>query len=483
MSKIYNSIQYYKKNNPYSNAIIYREKKEYKKINYIQLYKYINSLSYYLKDYQSKTIAIIGNNKLEYVISLLSVVCHIGNAFLIDKELSTKDILKIFKQKKPDLIILDNDLNLTFRGYKVITFKEISKIMKEEKKYKYNKEFSGNLILHTSGTTGEPKCISLNEKNYFGVIPELNKKWQVTSEQSCLLIIPLYHIYALTSFFHGLYAGIANIIEWDYKELNNVLQKTKPALFMGVPLMYNKIMDTAIQKSGNKIKLGIIISNFLLKFKIDIRKKLFKQLHDYFGGNYIFGCSAGSLLPPKTNKFFNDIGLPVYNVYGMTETSGPIAINYKNHNKYDSVGKILNINKVKIINKDINNIGNVYVKGNNVFNGYLNDQSKKYLLDDFFDTGDIGYIKNNYLYIIGRKKNILIGDNSKNISPEELNKKILKNNKIHDCNVIMENNKLIAIINTELNEEEVEKYINNINKNLPKYKKISKFRITSKKIK
>lgn len=483
MTTLIDSIENSKNKYGEREAIIYRIENEYLSITYNQLYDYINSLSNYLSKYKGKTIAIIGNNKLEYVISLLSVLCNIGDCFLIDKELSTDDILNIFINKKPDLIILDDEQQKTFSKYNVIKFLEVSEKMKEGKKYKKENNKSGNLILHTSGTTGLPKCVILNEKNYFGVIPELNKKWQVKSEHSCLLIIPLYHIYALVCLFHGLYAGIANILEWDYKKLNEVLSETHPALFMGVPLMYNKIKDTAMEKAGYKIKIGLMISNLLLKFKIDKRKEIFKELHNYFGGNYVFGCSAGSILPYETSKFFNDIGLPVYNVYGMTETSGPIAINYADHNIYESVGEILDINKVKIVNKNNEGIGEIYVKGTNIFDGYIGDKEKKYMLKGYFDTGDVGYVKDNYIYISGRKKNVLIGANGKNIDPEELRKKILKSEKIHDCKITMENDKLIALLNTNLSNETVEKYISRINKNLPKYKQIAEFKITNKNIK
>lgn len=238
-----------------------------------------------------------------------------------------------------------------------------------------------------------------------------------------------------------------------------------------------------LKRTKKKIKAAIKISNVLLKVGIDVRKKIFKEIHNYFGGNYIFGCSAGSLLPYATNKFFNDVGLPIYNVYGMTETSGPIAINYKKHNNYKSVGEILDINSVRIINADSLGVGSVFVKGRNVFDGYIDDEKRDYFIDGYFDTGDIGYIKGKYLYVIGRKKNILIGDNGKNISPEEINKKILANNGIHDCNVIMENNRLTAIINTEMSEEELKKYIDKVNSKLPKYKNISNIKITDKKIK
>jgi long-chain acyl-CoA synthetase len=483
MSRLYDCIKRYNDTLPDNVSFTFREGESYAHISYRQLYEYLNTLSSYLAGYKGKSIAIIGNNKLEYAVCLLSVICNIGDAFLVDKELSEEDVVNVFSQKKPDLIILDDDLDFVFENYEVLKFSDVREVLKTRRDFDNDASFSGGLILHTSGTTGIPKCVRLDEQNYFGVIPELNRKWNVTSEQSCMLIIPLYHIYALVSLFHGLYAGINNILEYDYKRLNVLLKETRPCLFMGVPLMYNRIKDAIFEKSGKKVKTAIKVSNALRKIGIDVRKKVFKEIHEFFGGRYIFGCSAGSVLPYETNKFFNDVGLPVYNVYGMTETSGPIAINYKGHNDYKSVGEILDVNRVEIINKDSEGVGSVFVKGGNVFDGYIRDDKKDYFLDGYFDTGDIGYIKDNYLYVIGRKKNILIGDNGKNISPEEINKKILKNNKIHDCNVIMENNRLTAIVNTELSEMELKRYIDKVNDKLPKYKNIYKFKITDKKIK
>lgn len=470
-------------------GVVYREKEEYLGITNKQIYGYVNSLVSYLKDKVNspQNIAIIGGNKVEWLISFWATFGYVGNVLAIDKELNQDEILKIFDRVKPDLIIIDDDLPLTFKEYETLRFSDVSKIMKEEKEIVLqNQELtkhSGELFLHTSGTTGVQKIVKLTEDNLFGAIPELNERWEVNHKDSCLFIIPLYHIYALTTLFHSMYAGIKIILENDYKRMDQVLQITKPTLFMGVPLMYNKVKETVLSKNEKLIKSMIALSNCLLKIGIDIRKKLFKKVHDYFGGNYFFGCSAGSLLSYDTNKFFNDIGLPIYNVYGMTETAGPVAMNYKKNNDYNSVGKILNINNVKIKNADSEGIGEIWVEGNNVFQGYLGDELKEYMKDEYFNTGDIGYIKNDFLYVLGRKKNILIGDNGKNIAPEELIRKIVKYNGVNDCNIVMRDNKLHAIINSDLSQENIKNIIDGVNKKLPNYKKIFDFEITNKNIK
>lgn len=483
MSKINEYLENNYNKFPEYTGIVYREENQYKELTNRELKEYVNSVVSYLKEYKNKKVAIIGNNKLEWIISFLAVYGYIGDAILIDKEIDNEQLNCVFNKVKPDLIIVDNEIKLNLEDYTAITFSDIAKNMIIKSEFILNNNSKGNLYLHTSGTTGEPKIIKLTENNVFSSIKELNDKWEVTEKDACLFIIPLYHVYALISMLHALYAGCSIILEYDYKNLTKVLQQTRPTLFLGVPLMYNKIKDTILSHNEKIIRALIVFSNLCLKIKIDIRKQVFKKVHNYFGGRYFFGCSAGSLLSYDTSKFFNDIGLPVYNVYGMTETSGAIAMNYKRNNRYDSVGKILDLNSVKIYNRDTDGVGEIWVKGANVFDGYIDDDKQEYLKDGFFNTGDIGYVKDDFLYVIGRKKNILIGDNGKNISPEELNKKILAFKGINDCNVIMKNNYLTAIVNTELSEEELKKIINKINSQLPKYKRISNFEITNKNIK
>ena len=462
-------------------ALTYRrpESNNYTSVTYMQLRNHIVSLSSYLSKYKNKTIAIIGNNKLEYVVSLLSILCNIGNAFLIDKEIKQEEIDDLFGVVKPDLVIVDDKINLSIKSIDTITFSQINKAINEEYEFTSDASFSGKLILHTSGTTGKPKCIELTEEMYTYIIKDLNDSWQVQSHHSCLFIIPLYHVYALVSLFHGLYAGTQNIIEWDYAQLENVLKETHPSIFLGVPLVFNKIKDATFKKAGNKLKFGLSLSNFLMKFGIDARKKIFKDLHAYFGNNYYFSVSGGSLANPETNKFFDDVGLPVYNGYGMTETTGPVTINYQDNNRYDSVGKILN-NDVKIINADSNGIGEILIAGPNVIKQYINSEKDDCFVDGYFNTGDLGYIKDDFLYITGRKKEVLIGDNGKNVSTVELSNKILQNDLINDCTLKMEDNKIIAILDTDLSEQEVQRYINEINTSLPNYKKIFSFKIIDK---
>ena len=129
MSRLYDCIKRYNDTLPDNVSFTFREGESYAHISYRQLYEYLNTLSSYLAGYKGKSIAIIGNNKLEYAVCLLSVICNIGDAFLVDKELSEEDVVNVFSQKKPDLIILDDDLDFVFENYEVLKFSDVREVL------------------------------------------------------------------------------------------------------------------------------------------------------------------------------------------------------------------------------------------------------------------------------------------------------------------------------------------------------------------
>ena len=145
MSRVLDVIYNSKKNYGERDSIVYRVENDYKSINYNQLFEYMNSLAFYLEKYKNKTIAIIGNNKLEYTVSLLSIISYIGDVFLIDKELSEEDINNIFKIKKPDLIILDDELKIKFSKYDTLLFSDINKLSQIQNMFSQYERLVGKL--------------------------------------------------------------------------------------------------------------------------------------------------------------------------------------------------------------------------------------------------------------------------------------------------------------------------------------------------
>ena len=363
MSKI---SEYLDSNNYSKNAtgVIYRDKNNFVQIEYNKLQKYIRKIVNYLAiKYKDKKIAIIGRNKIEYLISLLSIYGYIGDVILIDFEASDCVKNNILNQLKPSLIIYEDEFNIDYVCDK-ISFEKITTILNslidiDDEVFNISSH-KGKLFLHTSGTTGDPKIVELSEENVFSVVEELGRKWIIDEKDSALIIVPLYHIYALLAVFHAIHFGCAIVLEYEYKAMTEVLQNTKPTIIVGVPLMFNKIKDKILENKKIIFKILFSISNFCLKFNFDIRRKLFNKIYNVLGGNIRFCTSAGSMLASSTTKFYKDLGIEIYNAYGMTETSGPIAVNYKNNNIIGSVGKILDITEVEIRNCDFRrNWGNL----------------------------------------------------------------------------------------------------------------------------
>ena len=393
-----------------------------------------------------KRIAIIGKNKDIYVLCLFAILAYVGDAVLIDKDLPKEKMVDILEQTQTDLIILDEDLNLFFENYNCIHFNDIGHIQLYDEDLNEDlkvEPVEGNfLYLHTSGSSGKEKIVRLDEKQLFAAVPELSARWNTGFGDSCYFIIPLSHIYAVVSLFHALYAQIQIILEEDYNLMEQSLKSTKPTIFLGVPYLFDKIKENILKENKTKIKYVIKCSNFLKNHDIDLRKKIFKKVHKYFGGHIRIACSAGARISNNTVNFFYDMGIPIFDIYGMTET-GPIAIGYED--KYD-INRLLafssldpadwkipkkqkiktrlfdepqplSTNRVKIINKNKKGIGEICVKGSNVFNGYINSENDNLFTEDgYFKTGDIGMIAfSGGVRVLKRKDNVKKLPNGKKI--------------------------------------------------------------------
>ena len=180
-----------------------------------------------------------------------------------------------------------------------------------------------------------------------------------------------------------------------------------------------------VEKQGKTklINRAIKISNFLLKFNIDIRRKLFKQIIDALGGELRFVISGGAPADSKISKGFNSLGIKTVQGYGLTETSPVIAAEDDKHIKNGSVGIPMLNDIIEIVNRDENGIGEIRVKGPNVMLGYyeMQKETENVLKEGWFYTGDLGYFdKDGYLFITGRNKNMIVLKNGKKVFPEEL---------------------------------------------------------------
>lgn len=474
-------------------AFRYKKKKEIIEVTAKQFKREIECLGTYLYEcgIQDKKIALIGENSYFWILSYFSVV-NGGNVVVpIDKELSITDIAGLIQQSGVSALIFADtymDIAENHKHLKQFNMKNFEKYIADGKQmidsgnkaylnYEINNEKLCSII-YTSGTTGVPKGVMLNHKNFVSDI--ISSCEYVDIADSSMLTLPLHHTFAFsTSILSMLLKGVTISINSSLRTFKQDLKDFKPQNMFLVPLyvetMYKNIWTIAEERNKtNLLKTMIKISNILRKIGIDIRKKAFKSILNEFGGKLDLIITGGAAINEKYIKGFDDFGIIVLNGYGITECAPVVSVNRNKYPVSESVGLILSCNQVKEKN------GEILVKGDNVMLGYYKDReaTQEAFDDNWFKTGDLGYIKNNYLFITGRKKNLIILSNGKNVSPEELEEKIQQIENVIEVIVYAEEDIITAEIYAE-NQNGIQSNINKLNKTLPLYKQIQKVKFRS----
>lgn len=486
-------------------AFKYKKKQQIIEITATQFKNEIEYLGTYLygQGIKNSKVALIGENSYEWILSYFAVICG-GNVIVpIDKELSNADISELIMQSGATAIIYADsysDIAEENQHLRAFNMKDFDSFISKGKELIYN----GNTdfvdykidnrklcsIIYTSGTTGKPKGVMLCHKNLAADI--VSSCENVHIADSSMLTLPLHHTFAFsTSVLSMLLKGVTISINSSLRNFKKDLSAFKPQNMFLVPLyvetMYKNVWSTVEEQGNTKLlKTMLKISNVLCKVGIDIRRKAFKNVHEAFGENLDLIVSGGAPINEKYIKFFESIGITILNGYGITECSPVVAVNRNKDARPNSAGLILSCNQVKIKDDEI------LVKGDNVMLGYYNDESatKEAFDGEWFKTGDLGYAEANYLYITGRKKNLIILSNGKNVSPEELEEKIQLIENVIEVLVYAENNVVTAEIYAE-NTDNIQNDINELNRSLPIYKQIAKVKFrncefdktTTKKIK
>ena len=283
-------------------------------------------------------------------------------------------------------------------------------------------------IVFTSGTTGKGKGVMLSQTNIVSDMTQGMYLFDITPKTFCVL--PPHHTYCSTVNLVGHYAQGSEIyISSGLKYIQKELVAEKPSHLILVPLFveafYKKIWAN-VRKQGQekKLKSAIAMSNALRKIGVDRRRQFFGKIHEFFGGNLDMIICGGAPLNSEVIKFFDAIGVTILNGYGITECAPLISANRNKWQKNGSVGVPIICEQVKISNPNKDGEGEICVKGPNVMLGYYKDEeATKAVFDEegYFNTGDIGKLdKDGWIYITGRRKNLIILSNGKNVYPEEL---------------------------------------------------------------
>lgn len=438
---------------PANTAYKYKCGEEIKSLSFEEFINIVGSLGAFLtaKGFKKMRAACIGRNCIEWIISYFTVLRSDGAFVPIDKELPENDIIYLLNDSESEIVFYDERFEDLIRSRRdelkyaklfvgfdrsendgeFISLKyAISKGEKLDKTDYFSCKNSPDdmkMLVYTSGTTGIAKGVMLSEKNivsciYYGL--------QVSTIYSCgLSVLPYNHTYEsivdiLVSFHHHSTLCINEALPAILKNL----QLYKPDYVYIVPaiaeMFYTRIMRDLATKGMSEAFAGLVAKSAALRQQgIDKRKEIFSFLHEMFGGNLIKIVCGGAPIRPEVGEFFDNIGITLVNGYGITECSPLVCCNHDDYNDIRTAGIRLPCLEWKIDNPNEEGIGEICVKSPTVMLGYFKqpELTAEVIVDGWFHTGDFGRITDDdQLIISGRKKNIIVLSNGKNVYPEEI---------------------------------------------------------------
>ncbi len=489
---------------------------------------------------KGKKIAVIGENRYEWAVAYLAVACGTGIIVPLDKSLPSNELESLIVRSGVEAILYSDKYNDVMQEIKrrntsdlryyismdleertdgVYSEHELIKKGRELIK-KGNFDFINakinpdetNFMIFTSGTTAMSKAVMLSHKNIVTNLMDIASVIEVNENDTLLSFLPLHHTFECTvGFLEPIYKGssiaycdgIRHIAE-NIKEYKITAMISVPALYEN---MYKRIMKT-IEKKGKlqEVEKMMKVTGMLSKVGVDVRKKLFKEIHDSLGGKLRLMVNGAAALNEEVERGFNNLGIKIVQGYGLTETSPVIAAGTDFDTKIGTVGKVFPSVKVKIVDKDKKGVGEIWVKGPSIMNGYYQNQeaNKEVFEKGWFKTGDLGYIdKKGFLFLKGRKKSVIVLQNGKNIYPEEIESVINRiegvkesfvygkqdsedENDLKLCVKIVYNPDLIKEIYNIEDEEKTKEVlwdkIKELNKTMPPYKYIKELMITQEEL-
>lgn len=389
--------------------IFEKKDNEFKAIKFGEFLRKVNSLAHELirSGLKDQKIIVFGPNSIYYMITDLAILAYVGTCVNINCQTGKEELLKIIDKLGIEAIIYDErqaalfteikkeNNNVNCMGMQTI----INKLPDEEPIFDFNDKDvnSCSKIIYSSGTTSEPKGIMLSLKNIFSGWEPLQRRTPFNEKDSTYLFLPLHHTYAnIYNFIYSLLSGISIYLCSGIENIESELKEVNPTIFCGVPLIYKKIYANNLN-----------------------------TLNTAFGNNIKYLYCGGTKFDPAIRKIYKTAGLPMFEAYALTETASSFSIEYPNNDDFESAGTVFENIDVRIIDKNKDGIGEITVKGDNVFLGYVNNEEltkKSFTNDGYFLTNDYGYIKDNKLYVVGRKSDIIIGENGENVYPKEIEK-------------------------------------------------------------
>ena len=403
---------------------------------------------------KGKRVAVIGENRYEWEIAYLSVVCGVGVVVPLDKSLPENELKRVIERSGVEAIIFSNKYEEVLRKivlegvgklkhlismdskthgngiYSLSELIEIGEVLLNNGNREYiDAEIDPNemqIMLFTSGTTSESKVVALCHRNLCENLMALDKVEDVDSNDRFLSFLPIHHVFECTvGFLFSLYKGARTSfcdgikhMQENYKEYDITFAACVPAIFES---MYRGIWKK-LEKEGKKEKVLKLLEEHK-DANMEKRRKVFKDIHEMFGGHIKTFITGAAAIDKDVVAGYRDFGINLCQGYGLTETSPVVAIEGKDIHKVGSIGKVLPGLEVKISEPNEEGVGELLVKGPTVMLGYYKNEeaTKEAIVDGWFHTGDLAKIdEDGFIFIMGRKKSVIVLKNGKNIFPEEM---------------------------------------------------------------
>lgn len=469
-----------------------------KSFTYQELFQKINQYSALFFEGKSyNKIAIHAENRADWIFAFYAAWKNNCTVVPIDFLASVDDVSYILNDCKPELIFFSNDTHPKFDDIKpdldynpeVVNLDKIdAEAPSGEFDWNVPKDKEDTaVIIYTSGTTGSPKGVMLSYKNLLANVEGVSEKVKIyTQDRQVLMLLPLHHIFPLTgSMISPLAVGGTSVMSPSMQsaDILETLKNNKVKIMIGVPRLY----DLLYKSLKAKVFASFIGRTFYSIVKVigskKLAKKIFKKVHDGFGGYLEYLVCGGAALNKEVGTFFDTLGFDVMEGYGMTEAAPMITFTRPGKGIIGSPGQALPGLKMEIRDDEI------VAKGDNIMKGYYNkpEETAEVLKDGWLYTGDLGRVdKNGYLFITGRKKEIIVLQNGKNINPVELETKLEAYDSVKEAGVFQKNDKLHALIvpdyeqmaQNEVKDPEIyfkKELIPDLNQRLTSYKRIMKF--------
>jgi long-chain acyl-CoA synthetase len=477
-------------------------------------------------------IAVVGDNRVQWGIAYLTAMCFDMIVVPIDKNLTSNEIINILYESESEAVVFSESLENMLRDTYVLkklkyyismdlpaktggyfSMKELidnSMPLPVKQLPKVNPDAMAEII-YTSGSVGRAKGVMLSQKNLATNLMAMRKLVLIENEDIFLSVLPIHHTYECTcGLLCPLYSGSSVYYARSLKTVADDLQMVHATILLGVPLLFDK-MFRRIYKTINEDKLKSKIIKPLIKisnvFEMvgwkSFRHKVFHELHEKFGGSIKLFMAGGAAPDPQVAKGLREFGFTFLQGYGLTETSPILALNQRENYRDAAAGIPLDCVEIKIVDSDSEGVGEIYAKGESVMLGYYKNPklTEESFADGWFKTGDIGrFDEEGFLHICGRKKNVIIANNGKNVFPEEIEDVVNRSPFVNECFVYGEkdqkHDEIIAVqividaeafieyaakgnvsINDELIKEVISQVVKEVNKQLASYKQIKKYYI------